>query len=811
MKIVPLNYSITRSSNPEHIDKHGKFKKLYDGKLTPNSAQLSDTVTSQLPSLSLVEATRAIATIDSFAFIPEDTIVVVDTDSIESYNEMSILMSAIEVPTFTVMSDVGFGHFYFTPTEYYLQSPAFHTSRKDLGDIDLMQGKSFVWGFGEGNSTKIAPTTLTLSNSQPIPNTVVDYLVSKMATQEPTRKYSDSQLNVTYIGRALGAALDTVELMQDSKSKEYSSIELWEPFHHIANFLIPNKFKQQMDESMFYHPDTLAHDASASGFVQSSVSKMLRDPSISYALGMSYLTLITTELWSEPISLEQLQGYTKNYKDQEFHGVRYAYDPNIMEAETGPLLVSLNNGPYGKLYLSATDGFMVEAPDELVNMGKWASFKLGMLTVGNSYAVPITKDPTKYAQELAKAKLPIQIAHRLQRVALVTDITKSYGLDMNHAVPLYNTFSRTTYNNIILGVEPEPSATIMDFPDIRDLFYNLVADHSPEEQYKLFRQFLFLLKQKAIGAIYCSLLFQLNGKEGVGKGVFVDMLAELFGGKFVLDVEKPNKHHNAESENMMITQQSELTVSTKNWDLLKNKTGNATKMVEPKGVDAYSARNVETVFVETNGTDVFEDERRVVLLQSFTGKPWEYTKRAPRVALQMRRMCAYIRDIDNKDFNPQVLEHASYWNGETYKNAKDIMRTSTGRDTFLEVLDAYTHYKTMSGSEVAARLENILGSNYWHELKPKTNELWLILQSKGQLKEGMEAGYYITAPQLISKGLKQDEPRMPPNDIGRDTNHNKNKESLYSKVPIYLRFRLTPTQFSEFDTQETTYMPSIVA
>jgi len=808
MKVISLPYAITRSTLQEHTKTDGTYKKLYNGSLSPECPEIMKSAMEALKSLSLQEANTAIASLSSFAIMPEDTLVVVDTDSAKAYNDITQLTAKLP-ETFVVMSDQGFGHFYYTPTPYFLSSPVAHTSRRDVGDIDVLQGKCLTWGYGEGNSTKRAPSSRTLLDTKAIPDTVVDYLIASLAKEAPTKRHSDNQRNTTYIGTKLMQALTQVELMQDSKSKEYTSLQLWEPFHDIARYLIPNRYKASMNKQL--HPDSLPSDTSASAFVQASVTKMLLDPSISEEMGRLYLTLVTTELWSGPIDLAQLNSYLTNYTTQ---GPKfpYLYDPSIMQAITGPVLVSLNKGPYGKAYIATDDTFRVEASNELVNMGKWGSFKIAMTMQGNSYATPDSVDNFKFTHRLAKAGLPLEITPRMQQIALVSDITKPYGLvESEKAIQIYNTFVPTVYMDIITGIEPEPASSPEDFIDFKALFFNICADHPREEQEKLFMQFMLLLKHKALFKIYCALVFQLNGKEGVGKGVFVSILSLLLGGKRKLDVEKTNKHHNAEAENCMIGQQSEIAVTHKNWEAIKVEAGEEIKTIEPKGVDSYQVPNVETLIVETNGTDVFEDERRIVLMQGHTGQPWNYSKNMPRVILQLRALCAFIRDLDDKRFHSQTLEHASYWNGATFKNAKSLARTSTGKDTYLELLEVYTHYKTMSGGDIHTALENALDISYWHMLKHNSKELWVILTNKGQRREGEECTYYVAPTQLVSKGLQIDV-KGEQNDIGRDTNHNKSRDSAYAKVPVYLRFRLSSAQYEELQeaiSNVPTYMPNI--
>lgn len=765
MKIIPLPHLTLKRDQ-----KTGK--KLYNnsldtkGMLTP----LMDSNTAKYSSLTLDEASQEIQKHSMYAIIPEDNLVIIDTDSTPSYSLVNDI--AIAYPeTYTPRTDKGYAHFIYTPTEYFRNSPLFHTSRKALPEIDVMQGKSFVWGYGEANETKIAPL-LNLSDAQPIPDELVDVLVSIMAKQATKVHKSDTAYNVTYIGRQLIQALhDASHYLNNDKAP--STQYVWTTYFSgsLAEHITPNRYKQRMAHDLF--PDSLPHDVSASEFVQATVSKLLRDPSLSKDTIVELLLLITTQMWSEPISHKDLQNKITNLTTQEFNGIHYSYDPSILKKP----LMSVNGGPEGTIYISSAGDFYVETPTDLLLMKNYRNFRtLALSQSFNISSKALIKSPSS-SDEIVKS---------LDTIDIIEDITKPKGFIKSSVVGglnEYNKYTKTVYHNIVVGLEPEPAATREDFPTFISLLKNITADHTeyPGEQEIMIDNFLLFLSQKMKHLIYSPLIFQLNGLGGVGKGVFVDTLAELTGGKFTVDI-LDNKF-NSQQENKMWGQQSEIAVTHENEEKLKAESGNKIVTIEKKFHEPYITRNISTYFVETNSDSIFNDPRRFVLWQSFSAKPWDYTKTQDKLVLELRRLAAYLRDLDLQPDQREILTHSRYWNGKLLETTKQDREDSFDYGADIQFARLYGKYIHLTGEELHSSLKTLLSDNYWYEVKDNRSELWVILQGANLTMFGEECPHSITASDMKKLGVK----------TSRITNVHR-----YNKAANRVTFKLTKAQLDYY-------------
>lgn len=751
MKVIPNTDSITRGPNGKKVHSNGTAK-------TNNS----DTNIAKHPSLSLEEAYNIIKKCPGYSIIPEDTLIIIDIDAEEPYNDITALL--IEEPeTYNVTSDKGFQHLYYTPTDYYLASPlANGKDRISVNSIDILQNRGNVFGAGALNTTKIDHPYLNITNSLPIPNILVDYLVSKLASYNIHHQEGDYQPNTTYIGLQLIQALkDAQEYLKNYKSPTRE--EAWKSFIPIAKYLIPKKYYNSMNEEL--HPDSIPHDVPSSEFIQATVSKLLRDPSISYEVGIEYLTLVTTQLWSNPITEKDLLSKVTNYRTQVIGGnISYAYNPALLEEP----MARLNNGPYGKIYINPDSEFFVETPEDLVNLRSYARFKTSLSTLGCGMNLPA----------YLKSKSPERLVEQITLITLTSDITKPHGLNYRQGdISIYNTYKKELLHNIVVGLEPEPPATLSDFPVFLGLLRNLTADHKKYEgeQEKLINNFLFFLSQKLKKLLYSPLIFQLNGIGGAGKGVLVNILGQLTGGSFAMDLD--DDKFNAQSENMLWAQQSEIPVTEQNLEKLKALSGNEYRLLKVKFIDAQKVKNCMTIFVETNSDKVFIDPRRFVLFQSFTAQPWDYDKYNTRLQLELRRLCAYLRDIDVSKYNPKILNHSAAWNGKLLEETKNDRAESFGYGQDIKLIALINKFEHLSIEEFRAQIQDILGEQPWVIYKRRTAELRIVLNTPGLYKDGQECPYNITVSDMKVKGAE----------VKRETNY---KFDGFNKAYHYIVFRL---------------------
>lgn len=755
MKIVPNSTVITRAP---------------DGKkqFSNDSAKLnnSDANTKNFPSSTKEEALVQIRKYPGYAIVPEDNLIVIDIDADEPYDDITALL--IDEPeTYNVTSDKGFQHLYYEPTPYFKKSPLAHTSRRSVNKVDILQNKSYIFGPGKLNKTKVDHPYLNITHTLPIPDILVDYLVSKLAHHQTHHQEGDYQPNTTYIGLQLIQALSEANEYL-TNYREPTIARAWDPFTSIAKYLIPKRYYKDMDDTL--HPDSIPHDVPAAEFIQATVAKLIRDPSISYEVGVEYLTLVTTKLWTSPISESELHSKIKNYRTQEFNGTKYSYNPALLEEP----MARLNNGPYGKIYINPDSEFFVETPDDLVNLRSYARFKTSLSTLGCGMNLPA----------YLKSKSPDRLVEQITLVTLASDITKPHGLNYRQGdISIYNTYKKELLHNIVVGLEPEPPATIDDFPIFLTLLRNLTADHIKYdgEQEKLINNFLFFLSQKLKKLLYSPLIFQLNGIGGAGKGVLVNILGQLTGGSFAMDLD--DDKFNAQSENMLWAQQSEIPVTEQNLEKLKAISGNEYRLLKVKFIDAQKVKNCMTIFVETNSDKVFIDPRRFVLFQSFTAQPWDYDKYNTRLQLELRRLCAYLRDIDISKYNPKILNHSAAWNGKLLEDTKTDRAESFGYGQDIKLIGLVNRFEHLSIEEFRAQLHDILGDNPWILYKKRTAELRIVLSAPGLYKDGQECPYNITISDMKIKGAN----------VKRETNYkfdNFNKAYHYIVLQLPLSLKL---------------------
>jgi len=773
MKIVPLSTHITRDKETG--------KKLYNDNIDPvrELGQLADVVTSKLPELTLKEAAEKMAKLPGYAIIPGDNLVIIDIDDAEPYHDIVDMLGEPEDNyTFTAKSDKGYAHYLFTPSEYFNNSKLKHTSRRKCKKIDILQGKCFTWGYGAINETKTASAELTIEDCVPIPDILVDYLIENLATKSKHTTNSDSNYNQLFIGKELIEAIDnTKEYLENYKDPDLG--RAWKYFENIAQHITPNQFKEDMRPDLF--PDSLPHSVDSATFIQSTVAKLLRDRSIEASVIIDLLELICTRFWSQPITYEDIISKTTNLTTQSFNGISYAFDEGLLKQP----LVGINKGGFGRVFVDIEGNYHVETLTQLINMGKHKRFRLSIQARGNKFSSKKLVDKNEEV-----------LLRELDLITPTEDITHDKGLiDLGGEIKLYNTYNKTVFHNIVIGTEQEPPATIDEFPTFIELMKNLTYDHAefPGEQEKMISNFLFFLSQKMKKMIYSPLIFQLNGKGGVGKGVFVDTLANLTGGKFKFNLAKSNKQFNSLSANIMWGQQSEIPVNEENKEELKSISGDRETVIEAKGVDEIKVANIRTDFVETNNDKVFEDPRRFVLWQSFGAPDWEYNKTINNLTLELRRLCAYLRDIDPKDYDRQILTHSKCWNGKLLEETKRDREESFGYGEDTQLAQLLGRYKDMTGNELNDRLVEILGRDYWHEFKESSKQLWVILYSPGVTKlDGSECTHNITVSMLKKLGVK----------VQRITN-----KGDYSKAVNRVTFQLTEEQAESFSSIEEGIAP----
>ena len=433
----------------------------------------------------------------SYAIVLGDDTLVIDCDD-------QVATSLIDdhlVPTtpdqqdhYIVISDKGFKHFYFTPTDYYRASIIYKTSRLPIGKIDMLHGRSIVYAPCALNKTKDVLSGSELAIT-PIPDNIVD-LLCELLGKRATEAQSDDYAPLTsYL-----APMITQSLALYERTKDYRDLQ------NMMMLITPSRFKHALKPD--FHPDRVP-DGEGIDYLQAITSKIGRDPSISLKLHIELLQLVTQTLWSDPLSSEELKAHTDNIAKQTYSKTGqkiFVYSP---EATIMPL-VSINNNPYMPIYRTLDDQYILAKPKGGVEVIKGLSnFKRAMLS--KNYKMMVANHEINNGAYMNKA------IESLDTATIKELVYHPAGIYEEDGSLFYNIYTPNRFLGIIRNQykqEAEAKAT----PIIDSILRNLVCDHANPEA--VVHNFEMFLSHKLKTLDYSPIVFQIMGNRGVGKGAF---------------------------------------------------------------------------------------------------------------------------------------------------------------------------------------------------------------------------------------------------------------------------------------------------
>lgn len=644
----------------------------------------------------------------SYAIMLGDDTIVIDCDDADStrlIDDNLVPTTPEEEDHYIAISDKGFKHFYFTPTEYYNKSILKKDSRLAIGKIDLLHGRSLVFTPCALNKTKDV-----LSGSEqhitPIPDNIVD-LLSEQLGKKATEAQSDDYAPLTsYLAPTITQSLALYE-----RTKDYRDLQ------NMMMLVTPTSFKHALKPD--FHPDRVP-DGEGIAYVQAITSKIGRDPSISMKLHIELLTLITQTLWTSPLSHAELKSHTDSIAQQTYSKTGqkvFVYNP---EATTMPL-VAINNNAFMPIYRTLDDQYILAKPKGGVEVIKGLSnFKRAMLS--KNYKMMVAN------QEINNGAYMNKAIESLDTATIKELVYHPAGIYEDDGSLFYNIYTPNRFLGIIRNqhkqdVEGKPT------PIIDSILRNLVCDHEdPEATAHNFEMFI---SHKLKTLDYSPIVFQIMGNRGVGKGLLMQILELVTNATARMKLTASNNQFNADTANKMFVNEDEGIVTAQVINTLKELSGNQQSRIEGKGVDAYMARNVATYIATTNKTTPLAetiDDRRFVTFSSFRGKRLEIDYNA--LQLEIEDWCLKLRDI--KLTNQRLYIDANAWHDNIHKDAfleksEDTEHAPSKIAHLIYTLDSLT------GKEIKEGLEEALGEYHYNYVATR-QALWIPLSKKTKPK-----------------------------------------------------------------------------
>jgi len=796
MKILPSAITLKRGPLAKPLDEKG-VKLYYDSSnnIVPQDQVYapinSKVIKAKAPTLSLDEAHTLTKSLDNWFVIAGANLIIIDTDSEAAEEFMRTAISEAYssddtvLSTYRVESDTNFSHYYYTPTEYFTDSALFSTERKALREIkiDILQGGAGAWGPGKNNYLKFEPENSTLLDVQPIPNSVVDALLIEYNKEEVNQQHSDYSPFVHHIGVQLDKAFIEVERIIAIYEKIHNtppSAELWEPFHDIASYIIPNKYKSTMVYP--WDPDTIPIEASSNAFVQSLVSKLLRDNSISADMIEKIASLITTQIWSRPITHTHCLSHMNNLRTQTFGDppISYAFNADLLEQPT----VCLNGGAARPIYRNTKGNIVVEGAKGLIDFGTYKTFSDTMRTKGYEVLPSLT------IVKRAKEPTDLFLSH-MRTITPINTIAKPTGLQssIEGEQTEFNIYTRETLHNIILGLEQEPSATQEDFPTIMKLLRSVTADHAEYEgeQERLIEYFNHLMAHKAKTFTYSPLVIQMNGKGGRGKGALTSLLDIIFGKMYKIDYRKADMS-NIDKVNALFGTSAEVPVTHNVEEKIKDESGDGKQRSRALYSDAVYTKNITTLMVSTNMKKLFQDSRRFVLFSCFESEQKFTSMDYAKAISELRRYCAYLRDLTLVGKNKEFLTDSTYWNGKVQAATVELVAETDEASSLGDLYKLYTSLIDLSGADIHNTLGQILGINYWQISKDSAMAIHIVCYAPGLTRDDKECPHTITGVAASELGMK----------VVRNTTSSTIAKQGFSKSYSYIKFKLSREQYKEY-------------
>ena len=705
----------------------------------------------------------------SYAIVCGDDLIVVDCDDITTTQMMDdslVPTEAGEADHYVAISDKGFKHFYFRPTEYFTNSILAKGSRVAIGKIDLLQGRALVFTPCALNKTKEvhqgSEDTIT-----PIPDNIVDMLSEQLGKTSVQAQGDDYAPLTSYLAPTITQALALYE-----RSKDYRDLQ------NLMMLITPSSFKHALKPD--FHPDRVP-EGEGIAYLQAITAKIGRDPSISLKLHIELLSLITQQLWASPLSDAELKGHTDSILTQTYSGTGKKVFTYNSEATSIPL-ASINGNPFMPIYRTLDDQYILAKPQGGVEVIKGLSnFKRAMLS--KNYKMIVDSVEINNAAYMNKA------VEGLDTVTIKDLTYHPPGVYSDDGSMFYNIYTPNRFLGIIRTSHlQERVHKNNSTPTIDRILLNLVCDHpDPEEMVSKFEQFL-AHKLKTLD--YSPIVFQIMGNRGVGKGLLMQLLELVTNATARMKLTASNNQFNADTAGKMFVNEDEGIVTAQVINSMKELSGNQRSRIEGKGIDAYMARNVATYIATTNKTTPLAetvDDRRFVTFSSFKGKRLEIDYN--RLQLEVEEWCLRLRDT--RVTNQRLYVDANAWHDEVHYEAfrEKSEDTEHGPSKLAHLI--YT-IDSLTGKEIKDTLEEALGEYHYQYIESRQT-LWIPLSK--QTKPIRVSDNERVPHDITHSDLRKVE-------LGEHLSEDKNN-SVYTKRYWRLRLQLTKKQGKAFEDIES--------
>lgn len=705
---------------------------------------------------------------DSYVIKCGDDLVVVDCDDLPSTQAIDNILA--DPDAYIVVSDKGEKHFYFRPTEYYNTSPLKRTASLKLTPIDLQHGNALIFPVCEANETKHVHNG-SIDNITPIPDTIVDYLIS-LLKEEVVASKEDYKPNQFYLAPTINLALGLY-----GRSRNYKDVE------QLMHTITPYKYRTHVKPD--WHPDRIP-DGMGTAYLQALSSKIAGDASISPQLHREVIELIAIDLWKDPMTKSQVDAFLSNLTSQTYQDGTpvFVYNP----ADEASALVSIGANAPTQLYRTAEDEYIIPYPQGGAKIIKREGNLVKTLQSAN-YAmfldsVPVPHTSIKNAMQKA--------AINIETVDVVNEAYSHSGFFVRDNLSFFNMYTPTKFLGIIRNEYLQDRQPIgpAAFPTITKIFENITCDHKDQQgRINMMHQY-FAHKFKTLD--YSPIVFQILGARGIGKDTLIDMiLGPISGGAGEINMGASNAQFNADYSDKMIVKIPELIVNPTRVNQIKSMVGSKWVRQEGKGKDARMVRNITTYITSANKAGLLAEtpkDRRFVLLSAWTAKKLNIPNLELTIALELEEYCLYLRDLKMPDI--RVYNDANAWHDEIIEEAfeEEAEHFNNAPDMLAAIMDRVNRY---SGAELDKRLSEALGKEYHY---------WVGYGGVLKIPLADNSPHRLTDNQPVNHDVKRRDLKQVElmDYVSRDKNMKR-----YSKAVYTLNFNLSSEQQSFYESQET--------
>lgn len=756
MTIIPLSFSIHRNQQTG--------KKLYTSLSTKETSDIQMNLPQGWSQPSYQGSPKPTP---SYAIRPDDSLVVIDCDSLESTQAIGSILD--DPNAYIVISDKGEKHYYFAPTEYYKSSRIYRTSKIKAGPkIDVLHGTGcYVFAACALNTTKKVHQG-ALASLTAIPDTIVDYLVSQL--KDTIASDSGDYSPVTsYL-----APLAEQSLSLYARSHDYRDIQT------LMQLITPLSFKDEVQPD--YHPDRVQH-GNGIEYLKGIRAKLGRDPSISIDLATEIMALVSQKLWSSPLSDKALANITEDLTQRTYPDGRpvFMYDPNA----TASPLISMNGYPYMPLYRTLDDEFVIAKINGQVELIKGLNnFKKAVTS--KNFSLMFDKSIIKTQSAIAR------VTENLETVKIFHLPHEKPGIFDDHGTLVYNTYVPTKYLSIVRGDYMQDQVYKHNStPTIDMLLYNITIDHPGDSRMVSKLEQFIAHKLKTLE--YSPIVFQLMGNRGTGKGSFMQLLNIITNSTTRTKLNANNAQFNADTAGKMFLNEDEGFVTANLVNSLKELSGNKEIRVEGKGKDAIMVRNIGTYIFSSNQAQLLAetiDDRRFVALSSFTAEKLVVSDLENKLAEEAEQWCLKLRDL--KLSNPRLYTEATLWHDDIhnslFKERTENVQDAPGQLAYLIT----TQKNSMAGEQLKKHLGDILGTDFHYSVTRKGIKIYLANKSARPTRhsDNSYVAHNVRAVDIKNIGLA--------GYLKTDKNL-----SVYDKAIDYLFIELSQQQLEAFEQEET--------